>query len=147
MDFGAAFKDVPADAQLYMCGPGGFMDAIEKATEHWPSKLVRKEYFSASGVHHPEEATGGEFTVTMAKSGKTFSVGPDEKLSDALRENGYKVALSCAEGFCGSCLLNVISGEIQHNDLCLSDGEKKEGKIIAPCVSRGAPGTELVLDI
>ncbi|MBB6413856.1 hypothetical protein [Mesorhizobium sangaii] len=38
-----------SDAQLYYCGPPGFMAAVDRATAHWPERTVHFG-FSAAGT-------------------------------------------------------------------------------------------------
>jgi ferredoxin len=43
---------------------------------------------------------------------------------------------SCEQGLCGTCAVGVLSGDIDHRDLVLSDAEKSRGNRIIACVSR-----------
>ncbi|KKK65602.1 hypothetical protein LCGC14_2972490, partial [marine sediment metagenome] len=44
LDLKGLFDQVKEEHQIYMCGPEGFMRAIENATKHWPSKNIKKEF-------------------------------------------------------------------------------------------------------
>lgn len=139
-------RDLPpaeAGAHLYICGPQGFMDWLIGAAEAqgYPSARIHREYFSAE-----VDLTGNSFEVECAATGVTVTVGPDETIAKVLAANGIKVEVKCEEGVCGTCLTDVIEGEIDHRDQFLTDEERAEGELICVCCSR-ARGAKLVLDI
>jgi vanillate O-demethylase ferredoxin subunit len=72
----------------------------------------------------------------------------DEKTSivDALATIGIEVDTSCGEGVCGTCMVDVISGEPEHRDHCLSKAERASNSVICCCVSRSRTPV-LVLDL
>ena len=53
----------------------------------------------------------------------------------------------CREGICGTCEVGMVSGKAEHRDLVMSEKEKRENNSLMTCVSRGACGSKLVLDI
>lgn len=139
-------RDMPApapDLHLYVCGPQGFMDWILAAAEaagHAPANLHR-EYFSAD-----VDATGDSFEVEARASGVTVTVGPEDSIAKALARAGVRIEVKCEEGVCGTCVTDVLSGEIDHRDKFLTDEEREEGEMICACCSR-ARGSRLVLDV
>jgi vanillate O-demethylase ferredoxin subunit len=64
----------------------------------------------------------------------------------ALSEIGVEVETSCEEGICGTCIVGVLAGDIEHRDQCLSKTEKARNDAICCCVSR-ASSAEIVLDL
>lgn len=138
--------DLPApEAQthLYVCGPQGFMDWVlgaAAAAGHAEANLHR-EYFSAD-----VDLTGESFEVECAQSGITVTVGPDDTIAKALARAGVKIEVKCEEGVCGTCLTDVLEGEIDHRDQFLTEEEREDGDVICACCSR-ACGKKLVLDI
>ena len=76
----------------------------------------------------------------------TLKVLSGETILNVLNKNGINVPSSCQQGACGTCLIGVLSGEIDHQDVYLSENEKKKGKKIISCVSR-AKSTKITLDI
>tara|TARA_B110000977_G_scaffold199159_1_gene285756 strand:+ start:456 stop:731 length:276 start_codon:yes stop_codon:yes gene_type:complete len=86
------------------------------------------------------------FTIVAEKSGKSFIVGADESILDALFDNDIDVAFSCENGLCGTCLTRVVGGTPDHRDMCQTEEEKARNDRIAVCCSR-ALTSELVLDI
>jgi ferredoxin len=76
----------------------------------------------------------------------TLSVNSGETILDVLKENGIAIASSCCQGACGTCKVAVIEGEVDHQDVHLTDVEKRENAYVMTCVSR-AKSDRLVLDI
>ncbi|SFJ09883.1 PDR/VanB family oxidoreductase [Celeribacter neptunius] len=139
-------RDLPAPGagtHLYVCGPQGFMDWVidtAEAAGH-ASANVHREYFSAD-----VDVTGDTFEVECAESGVTITVGPDDTIAKALARAGIKIEVKCEEGVCGTCLTDVLEGEIDHRDQFLTDEEREDGDVICACCSR-AKGPKLVLEI
>ncbi|WP_460275933.1 PDR/VanB family oxidoreductase [Celeribacter sp. ULVN23_4] len=139
-------RDLPApdaSTHLYVCGPQGFMDWVIDTAEGagHATANVHREYFSAD-----VELSGDSFEVECAQSGVTITVGPEDTIAKALAKEGIKIEVKCEEGVCGTCLTDVLSGEIDHRDQFLTEEEREDGDVICACCSR-AKGPKLVLDI
>jgi ferredoxin-NADP reductase len=138
-------RDLPApdkDTHLYVCGPQGFMDwviSVAEAAGH-ASNNVHREYFSAD-----VDLTGDSFEVEARASGITIMIGPDDTIAKKLAEHGIKVEVKCEEGVCGTCVSDVLEGEIDHRDQFLTAEERADGDQICVCCSRGRG--KLVLDL
>lgn len=138
--------DMPAPAtgtHVYVCGPEGFMDWIIGAAEtagHGP-RNIHREYFSAD-----VDTTGDSFEVHCEQSDITVTIGPDDTIAKALARAGVKIDVKCEEGICGTCVTDVLDGEIDHRDQFLTEEEREDGDQICACCSR-ARGGRLVLDI
>ncbi|MDJ0919887.1 MAG: PDR/VanB family oxidoreductase [Henriciella sp.] len=139
-------KTAREGAQIYACGPQNLMDGLDAATGHWPSGAVRKEYFEAQEIALSADNSGA-FSVRLQKSNTELVVPEDKTLLGVLAENGVDVPSSCQEGTCGTCLTEVVEGDLIHLDSCLYDDEKEAGDMIACCVSRAKPGSVLVLNL
>ena len=87
-----------------------------------------------------------DFVVELAGSGQVLNVPSDRTILDVLIENGIEVPHMCAEGLCGTCLVDVVEGVPEHRDFVLDDDEKAAGDTIAVCCSR-AKSERLKLDI
>jgi len=129
---------------LYLCGPAPMLGAARVVAQQlgWPETGVHYEYF---GNSTPRDASSG-FEVALSRSCLTLRVPPDRTIVEVLRENGVDIATSCEQGACGTCLTPVIEGEVDHQDVYLSESERRRGGSILPCVSR-ARSPRLVLDI
>lgn len=135
--------DLPPPSEsthLYVCGPQGFMDWIIEAAEAAGHRHIHREYFSAD-----VELGGDSFEVEARASGVTVTVGPEDTIAKALAAMGVKIEVKCEEGVCGTCVTDVLAGEIDHRDRFLTDEERAEGEVICACCSRGRG--KLVLDI
>lgn len=135
--------NLDADAHLYVCGPKPLIDAViatakaqgvSDARVHW-------EQFAAA------PATGGAFTVVLAKSGRELQVEEGMTILQAIEKtNAAEVECLCREGVCGTCETRILEGEAEHFDQYLSDEEKAVQQTMMLCVSR-AKGQRLVLDL
>lgn len=145
IDFTAEFAALPADAEVYLCGPIGMLEAAKDA---WaatgrPVTRLRYEVFGDSGLY-AEEA----FTVEVANRGLHVPVRSDQTLLDALLGAGIDMIYDCQRGECGLCAVKVLDrdGEIDHRDVFLSRHEKSENIRMCACVSRLTHG-HAVIDI
>ena len=134
------------ETHVYFCGGDMLMKASKAAAaKHaWPSDFVHCEYFQAQD--HSQLGPNAPFEVRLAKSGAIIQVAADQSVLEALNACGARVASSCEEGLCGTCLTNVLDGEIDHRDSVLSDAQRAEGRLMLVCVSRSRGG-RLTLDL
>jgi phthalate 4,5-dioxygenase reductase subunit len=135
--------ETPKGRHVHCCGPRALMQAVRDMTGHWPSSAVHFEDFG--GVAASRRADDAPFTLRLARSGRTISVAANQSALAALHEAGIAVPYSCEGGTCGSCRTGLLGGEADHRDFVLSDAERATA--VMPCVSRAAPGGELVLDL
>ena len=132
-------------AHIYTCGPGAFMDkVISIASNTRSSDHVHKEAFGAQTS--ATALTNNPFTLRLAQSELTVEVGASESIVDALAKCGIEIPTSCGEGVCGTCLIPVSCGQIDHRDNLLTDEEKAQGDMMCACVSR-AKESEITLDL
>ncbi len=143
IDVDAIIAAAPPDAQLYCCGPAPMLAAFEHACATRPAKFVHLERFSAPDV---VAATGGAYTVELARSKRAITVQPDQSLLQALRAAGITIKTSCQQGICGTCETRVLAGTPDHRDMILSDDEKAANDTMMVCCS-GSLGPTLVLDL
>lgn len=123
---------------VYICGPTPLMDQARSALPQIaPEARFHGERFSA-----PPVRGGREFTIRLARSGREVTVAADESALTAIRREVPGIAYSCQQGFCGTCKLSVLEGEVEHRDRILLASERADQMLT--CVSRGS-GT-VVLD-
>ncbi|WP_447927134.1 cytochrome P450 [Vreelandella sp. EE27] len=136
----------PDDGHLYLCGPRPFMDMVEETALNvgWLPETIHLEYFAAD--QSVLEGPKGEFTVHLARSGIDVEVTAEQSIVDALADHDVYLDTSCEQGVCGTCIVNVMEGEVDHRDAYLSAQEQDAGDQMCPCVSR-AKGKRLVLDL
>lgn len=138
------YKDSAAAHHTYICGPGPMLNAARSAAANcgWDESAVHFEYFKNTN----EIDDSSSFEIALARSGQTLQVNAGETVLEVLRANGVSIASSCSQGACGTCKVAVIEGDVDHQDVHLTDSEKNENAYIMTCVSR-AKSDRLVLDI
>lgn len=129
---------------FYACGPAPMLDAYERACAQLGQDHVHLERFAAGAPGAASTAMAG-YSVELRKSGKTVQVAPGMVLLDALLDAGVTLDHSCREGVCGACETKIISGDVEHSDLILTQQERAANKSMMICVSRCRSGS-LVLD-
>ena len=135
----------PADAHAYVCGPSAFMSlAWATAARDWPAECVHLEHFSA----RPDvrQDANRPFRVTLAQANRQFDIPSGRSILDVLLDNGVPCYFSCKEGVCGSCMVAVLDGDIDHRDSYLSASERQRGEVMMICVSRARRG-DLTIDL
>lgn len=124
---------VRENTTVYHCGPPSLMKAIDEASAHWPERRVRSESFT--GVAVKGEKFGEPFDAWLVLSKRVIHVTEQESLLQAMLRENVPLDYSCEGGACGSCIVEIVEGPVEHRDLCLSADERK-GTMTA-CVSRG----------
>lgn len=145
LDVGGLLREAPAGTHLYYCGPGGFMEAVKRASAHWEQSTVHFEYFGAEPTPAPA-ATGPEGSgveVRLLRSDRTIQVQPSQTLLQALRESGVACESSCEAGVCGTCAVGYSGGQPEHGDLILGE-EERASQVLVCCARATGP---LALDI
>lgn len=121
--------------QVYICGPGPFMDTAETlAQAARPADAVHTERFAANPAL--AGAPTAPFQITLARSGVTLDVGAEETILDVLDANGIHAPFSCEQGVCGTCVTDIVEGAPDHRDSFLSDKQRASGRKMCLCVSR-----------
>ncbi|WP_435135571.1 PDR/VanB family oxidoreductase [Actinacidiphila sp. bgisy144] len=128
---------------VYACGPASLLAAVESRV---PASTLRLERFTAAATTDASGDTA--FDVELARSGVVLTVPPDRSILHTVQQAGITVLYSCAEGTCGTCETDVLSGEADHRDTVLTDEERAAGETMMICVSRcRTPGGRLTLDL
>ncbi|MFE3445820.1 PDR/VanB family oxidoreductase [Nocardia sp. NPDC059180] len=127
-------------AAVYVCGPPPVLAAAQRVFfDLNPTGSLHTERFSALPV-----VDGKAFDLTLARTGTTVRVGAEETALAAIRRAVPDVVYSCQQGFCGTCRVGVLGGEVEHRDRALTPAER--GDQMLTCVSRAA-GDTLVVDL
>ncbi|MBL4759199.1 MAG: oxidoreductase, partial [Rhizobiales bacterium] len=130
---------------LYTCGPDRYMDGVMQAAERqgFTDEARHLEYFS---VPEQPDYVNHEFKLRLAKSGKEMIVPADKTATDVLAENGIHIDVKCADGICGVCKCDLVSGDVEHRDFVLSKKQRETAIIL--CQSRAMePDGEIVIDL
>jgi len=126
---------------IYFCGPRRMITAIRDTAEAqgWPAAQIHFESFGAQPT-----ADDQPIHVTLARSNKTITVPANQTILEALLDSGIDVPHDCKRGECTMCATQVLEGEPDHRDLCLSKDEKDSSMCV--CVSR-SKSNKLKLDL
>ncbi|HEX7322635.1 MAG TPA: PDR/VanB family oxidoreductase [Mycobacterium sp.] len=132
--------ETPAPTALYACGPPPMLDVLRQGLIGRTDVELHYERFSA-----PPVVDGKPFTVTLARSRTTVDVAADETALAAILEVNPATPYSCKQGFCRTCQVRVLAGEVDHRDNTLTADERAHGQMLI-CVSRAA-GSQLTIDL
>ncbi|RJQ68132.1 oxidoreductase [Pseudonocardiaceae bacterium YIM PH 21723] len=124
---------------VYCCGPIPMIDAVRAEIRETGRNPLHYERFSPAPV-----LNGKPFEVQLARSGRTIQVGAEQTVLDAVLPEVPAQQYSCKQGFCRTCKVRVLAGEVDHRDGSLTARERETEMTL--CVSRAA-GDRLVLDI
>ena len=143
MNIESVLKSTSPDTHIYVCGPERLIDAVHKAAEQlgWPEEQVHSERFSVG-----PEANDKAIQLTLARTGKTIEVAPNQTVLEAVLDAGVELPNSCHAGQCRSCVVKVLEGTPDHRDSALSVEERNQQQLMTPCVSR-ALSEELVIEL
>ncbi|MGE0004309.1 MAG: Rieske 2Fe-2S domain-containing protein [Parvibaculaceae bacterium] len=129
---------------VYLCGPAPMLEAARAiaAEAGWPETSIHFEYFKNTRTIDDTSS----FEISLARSCLTLQVPAGKTILEVVRDAGVVVPSSCEQGACGTCMVDVIEGEPDHQDVYLSPSEREAGAKIMTCVSR-ARSARLVLDL
>jgi ferredoxin-NADP reductase/MOSC domain-containing protein YiiM/ferredoxin len=148
---------VPREADYYVCGPDGFMEAIGAAltARGVPPECVATEAFGAvavrrSGIvgdqpppHQPDGPPGTGASVTFVRS--NIVVDWDDRfpsLLDLAEACDVPIGFGCRNGVCHTCESSLLAGAVDYTTDPLEP--PPEGRVLV-CCSR--PAGELTLDL
>ena len=143
-EFQSLLKAHPSNTHYYVCGPEVMLAAVQQASEDLQRGTIFFERFSA--VPQADSGPRESFRVAVRSTGEEFDVPAEKSILEVLRTAGHDVDYACSEGACGTCITDVLEGEIDHRDSILTDEERADGDCMCICVSR-ARCARLVLDL
>ncbi|MFE7720799.1 PDR/VanB family oxidoreductase [Nocardia rhizosphaerihabitans] len=92
---------------VYFCGPPGLLPGIRTEFDHTGAAGLHFERFS------PEPVIGGApFEIRLARTAQSVPVPADRSALAAVREAIPDIPYSCQQGFCGTCRVRVLSGDV-----------------------------------
>ena len=94
LDLSLLSQHVPdyQEREIFICGPLGYMEAIKS--------LLREQ---------------DVFTVTLSRSGKTFSMPGNQTVLSAAKKADANVPSSCSQGVFGTCKTALLQGTVEMN--------------------------------
>lgn len=142
-----------ADREVFVCGPGPFMNAVNDAltSVSVPAAQVHvEEFVSIEGdpfavdeqppVSEEDLALASEVEVVLDGESHTVVWPRNRKLLDVLLAEGIDAPFSCREGACSACACVLLEGdmEMEHNEV-LDAADITEGLRLS-CQSRPLTG-------
>nr|WP_042193083.1 PDR/VanB family oxidoreductase [Kibdelosporangium sp. MJ126-NF4]CEL20549.1 Vanillate O-demethylase oxidoreductase [Kibdelosporangium sp. MJ126-NF4]CTQ89460.1 Vanillate O-demethylase oxidoreductase (EC 1.14.13.-) [Kibdelosporangium sp. MJ126-NF4] len=122
------------NTHVYCCGPPKMINGV---------RVDRRTRLHFERFSPPPIIDGRPFEIELARSATVLDIPADRTALDVIRDAVPGVGYSCRQGFCGTCTLKVLGGEVRHHDRVLTDDERQERMAI--CVSRGHG--RIVLDL
>ena len=110
-----------AGAQVFICGPGPFMDASVQALQSlgWDETLIHVERFVSlpeedAPVPEPVTSASVDALIEVLHQGQAHPIAckAGESILEAALRAGIELPNSCRSGFCGSCMCRVESGQV-----------------------------------
>ena len=127
--------DAGPTTAVYVCGPTGMLDSVRTARDKHANAPLHYERFSP-----PPVIDGIPFELELARSQRVLSVPAKRSALDVMLDRDPTTAYSCQQGFCGTCKVKVLAGEVDRR------GRTAEGDDeMLVCVSR-AKGNRVVID-
>jgi phenol/toluene 2-monooxygenase (NADH) P5/A5 len=86
------------------------------------------------------------FTISVEPLGREVECRGDQAILDACLRAGVYLPHACTHGTCGTCKLQVLDGDIEHNDssdFALMEFERTEGKALV-CVA--TPNSDVTIE-
>lgn len=124
----------PATA-VYVCGPSGMLESVRTARDKHADAPLHYERFSP-----PPVVDGLPFELELTRSQRVLSVPANRSALDVMLDRDPATPYSCQQGFCGTCKVRVLAGEVDHRGRTAQDGDE-----MLVCVSRAKSG-RLVID-
>ena len=145
------------DHEFYLCGPGGFMQAIYDglrdlgvrderihAEAFGPASLTRRADAAATPAPAPLPPAR-EATVVFKRSGEASVWKPEHgSLLTFAEGKGVSPPFSCRAGHCGSCLTRIEAGAVSYASPPAWKTAPQEALL---CCAVPAAGEDLVLDL
>jgi ferredoxin-NADP reductase len=120
---------------VYVCGPTAMLEAVRIARDEHADAPLHYERFSP-----PPVVDGIPFELKLARSRRVLSVPANRSALDVMLDRDPTTAYSCQQGFCGTCKVKVLAGQVDHRGRTVVDDDE-----MLVCVSR-AKGDRVVID-
>lgn len=123
---------------VYVCGPAAMLEAVRITRNEDAANVAAPLHYERFSP--PPVIDGVPFELELARSKRVLSVPADRSALDVMLDIDPMTPCSCRQGFCGTCKVKVIGGEVDRR------GRTAEGADeMLVCVSR-ANGGRIVID-
>jgi ferredoxin-NADP reductase len=134
----ATAEELLADAgpttAVYVCGPTGMLESVRTLRDQHANAPLHYERFSP-----PPVVDGIPFELELGRSQQVLSVPANRSALSVMLDRDPTTAYSCQQGFCGTCKVKVLAGEVDRR------GRTAEGDDeMLVCVSRAKSGRVVI---
>lgn len=131
------------DREVFICGPGPFMDCVGRALSAlgMPSERIHIERFVSLGadpfapsavVVSDTEGKGAVVEVELDGVSRSIAWPGGNRLLDVLLDAGIDAPFSCREGACSACTCRVLAGEVRmEKNEVLDAADLSDGFVLA----------------
>jgi 3-ketosteroid 9alpha-monooxygenase subunit B len=129
-------QDAAGDAEFYVCGPGPFMNLVERTllAGGVTADRIHVERFTPPEEPDEPEGDGAEpvrLTVQVGRRTVTGDQRPGSTILLAARSLGLRPPSSCETGSCATCMARVVEGSVlMRNNEALEPAEVAEGWVL-----------------
>jgi ferredoxin len=120
---------------VYVCGPTVMLESVRTARDEHANAPLHYERFSP-----PPIVDGVPFELELARSRRLLNVPANRSALDVMLDRDPTTAYSCRQGFCGTCKVKLLAGQIERRG---RTAEADDEMLV--CVSR-ATGTRVMID-
>ena len=146
-----------AEAEFYLCGPGPFMELIERVLrergvpddrifierfEHPDQPATRRRRGNLRSSKRTSGALAPAATLTVHLDGATHEIPctAGETLLQAARKAGLSPPSACEDGYCGCCMATLVRGEVEMAACHALDDDDRARRQILTCQARPVSG-------
>ncbi|HTY32907.1 PDR/VanB family oxidoreductase [Mycobacterium sp.] len=119
---------------VYVCAPTAMLEAVRRARDEHVDAPLHYERFSP-----PPVVDGIPFELELARSQKVLSVPANRSALAVMLDRDPATAYSCQQGFCGTCKVKVLAGEVDRLGRTVEGDEE-----MLVCVSRAKRGRVVI---
>lgn len=129
------FAPIAEDADYFVCGPGPFMDIVERSLRGAgvESARINIERFTAPAPEIAAPYASADATITIELDGRTETADhhPGTTMLQMARQMGLAAPSSCEAGSCATCIGKVVEGSVSMRvNNALTPEEVEEGWIL-----------------
>ena len=142
-----------AGAEYYVCGPGPFMDLVERTLHEaggTDGRVHIERFTPAEAPPAPAEpagATAARVTIELGGRSATVDHRPGTTILQTARQMGLAPPFSCEAGNCATCMARLVEGSvIMHANNALTDDEVGEGWVLTCQAVPTAPSVRIIYD-
>ena len=111
-----------SDCQFFLCGPPAFMQSLGEGLESWgvPEDQVKSEAFGPASLAKTRPAvlvpeSVGAIEIAFNETNQPVTWDPNcESLLELAESNGVDIDFGCRAGSCGTCAMELLSGEVRY---------------------------------